>query len=168
MHWEDPEGWDGAGGGRGGSGWETHINPWLIHVNVWQKSLQYCKVISLQLIKINEKKKENVPLNIAVILNFCWKQSIVSLNESLHRSHIDVLYTLNGVSLWLSGLKMGKKKKKKESSCQAGDMGSIPRLGRFSGEGNGNPLQCSCLENPMDRGAWRATVHGVAKESDTT
>ena len=122
MHWEDPEGWDGAGGGRGGSGWETHINPWLIHVNVWQKSLQYCKVISLQLIKINEKKKENVPLNIAVILNFCWKQSIVSLNESLHRSHIDVLYTLNGVSLWLSGLKMGKKKKKKESSCQAGDM----------------------------------------------
>ena len=41
-----------------GSGWGTHVNPWLIHVNVWQKPLQYCKVISLQLIKINEKKKE--------------------------------------------------------------------------------------------------------------
>ena len=48
------------------------------------------------------------------------------------------------------------------------DMGSIPGLGRSSGVGNGNPLQYSCLENPMDRGAWRATVHGVAKETDTT
>ena len=47
---------DGEGGERGGSGWGTHVNPWLIHVNVWQKSLQYCKVISLQLIKINGKK----------------------------------------------------------------------------------------------------------------
>ena len=43
----------------GGIGWGTHGNPWLIHVNVWQKSLQYCKVISLQLIKINEKKKDS-------------------------------------------------------------------------------------------------------------
>ena len=42
---------------EGGLGWGTHINPWLIHVNVWQKTLQYCKVISLQLIKINGKKK---------------------------------------------------------------------------------------------------------------
>ena len=41
--------------------------------------------------------------------------------------------------------------------------GSIPGLGRSPGEGNGNPLQYSCLENPMDRGAWRATVHGVAQ-----
>ena len=44
-----------------------------------------------------------MPLNIAVILNFCWKQRIVSLNETLHISHVDVLYTLNGVSPWLSG-----------------------------------------------------------------
>ena len=43
------------------------------------------------------------------------------------------------------------------------DMGSIPGLGRSPGEGNDNTLQYSCLENPMDRGAWRATVHGVAK-----
>ena len=41
-----------------GSGWGTHVNPWLIHVNVWQKPLEYCKVISLQLIKINEKLKK--------------------------------------------------------------------------------------------------------------
>ena len=45
----------------------------------------------------------------------------------------------------------------------AGDPGSIPRLGRSSGEGNGNPLQYSCLKNPMDRGVWWATVHGVTK-----
>ena len=69
-----------------------HVNPWPIHVNLWQKPLQYCKVISLQLIKIN------------------------GINKS-----------------------QGEKK------------------------GNGNPLQDSCLGNPMDRGAWRAAVHGVAK-----
>ena len=45
----------------------------------------------------------------------------------------------------------------------AGDTGSIPGSERFAGEGNGNPLQYSCLENAMDRGAWWATVHGVAK-----
>ena len=56
----------------------------------------------------------------------------------------------------------------KESVCNAGDAGLIPGLGRSPGEGHGNPLQCSCLENPMGRGAWRATVHGVEKESDTT
>ena len=51
----------------------------------------------------------------------------------------------------------------KVSVCNAGDPGSIPELGRSPGEGNGNPLQCSCLENPMDGGAWWATVHGVTK-----
>ena len=53
-----------------------------------------------------------------------------------------------------------------ESADDAGDMGyvgSIPGSGRSLGEGNGNPLQYSCLENPMDRGAWQATVHGVTK-----
>ena len=50
----------------------------------------------------------------------------------------------------------------------AGDLGSIPGSGRFPGEGNGNPLQYSCLENPTDGGAWWATVHGGHKESDTT
>ena len=51
----------------------------------------------------------------------------------------------------------------KESACDEGDLGSIPGLQRSPGEGNGFPFQYSCLENPMDRGAWQATVHGVTK-----
>ena len=54
----------------------------------------------------------------------------------------------------------------RESDCDAGDAGFIPELGRSPGEGNGNLLQYSCLGNPMQGGAWRATVHGVA-ESQT-
>ena len=51
----------------------------------------------------------------------------------------------------------------KASALNAGDLGSIPGSGRSPGEGNGTPLQCSCLENPMEGGAWQATVHRVAK-----
>ena len=68
MHETSALGWytgmtqrDGMGREVGGSGWGTHVNPWLIHVNVWQKPLQYCKAISLQLIKIIGKKKINLP-----------------------------------------------------------------------------------------------------------
>ena len=71
------------------------------------------------------------------------------------------LYLHNGASLWLSS---------KESPCNAGaagDVGLIPGLGRSPGGGHSNPLQYSCLENPVDRGAWWATVHRVA-ESDMT
>ena len=63
-------------------------------------------------------------------------------------------YQHEGPSRWLSG---------KKSACQAGDMGSIPGLGRSPGEGNGNPLQYSCLGTPMDRRAWQVILHGVAK-----
>ena len=59
-----------------------------------------------------------------------------------------------GLPWWPSG---------KDSACSVGDPGSIPGSGRSPGVGNGNPLQYSCPENPMDRGAWRATVHGVTK-----
>ena len=69
-----------------------------------------------------------------------------------------MLLQMLGLPWWLSG---------KESTCQAGDVDLIPGLGRFPGEGNGNPLQYSCLGNPMDRGAWRAIAFGVKKELDT-
>ena len=74
----------------------------------------------------------------------CWRDARIKLG-SPERS---------GLPWWLSG---------KESACDAGDLGSIPGSGRSPGEGNGHPLQYSCLRHPMDRGAWRATVHGVAK-----
>ena len=69
----------------------------------------------------------------------------------------NLLTFLLGLHLWFSN---------KESACNAGDTGdsgSIPGSGRAPGGGNGNPFQYSCLENPMDRGAWWAAVHGVAK-----
>ena len=56
----------------------------------------------------------------------------------------------------------------KNPPCNTRDMSLIPGPGRSPAEGNGNPLWYSCPGNPMDRGAWQATVHGVAKESDTT
>ena len=64
------------------------------------------------------------------------------------------VFSYLGLPRWLSS---------KESTCNARDSGLIPGLGRFPGEGHGYPLQYSCLENPMDRGAWQATVHGVTK-----
>ena len=67
------------------------------------------------------------------------------------------------VPRWCSG--------KEESTCHTGDARDtdlIPGLGRSRGGGNGNPLQDSCLENPKDKGAWQATVHGVTKQSDMT
>ena len=72
----------------------------------------------------------------------------------------ELLYVYPIYVLGFSGGSHGK-----ASDCNAADPGSIPGLGRSPGEGNGNPLQYSCLENPMDRGTWWATVHGVTKES---
>ena len=75
----------------------------------------------------------------------------IHLQKSSYHSEIYVLLVL---PRWLSG---------KESTCQVGDLGSISRLERSPGGGNGNPLQYSCLGNPMDRGAWQATVYRVAR-----
>ena len=72
------------------------------------------------------------------------------------------IHTIKYHAWWLS---------RKESTCNAGmagNTGLIPRLERSPGEVNGNPLQYSCLENPMDRGDWRATVHGIAQELEMT
>ena len=83
------------------------------------------------------------------------------VDHALDALWADLLQML-GLPSWLSG---------KESVCIAGDtgnMGLISGLGRSPGKGNGHPLQYSCLENPMDRGAWQATVHGVAKSQTQT
>ena len=80
---------------------------------------------------------------------FCKVKAICDLGESL----------VFHLFLAMLGLLCGSEGK--ESASNVGDPDSIPELGRSPGEGNGNPLQYSCLENPMDGGAWRATVYGV-------
>ena len=81
-----------------------------------------------------------------------------SLGQSAEETKMTEVHPFNHCPPGLPGGSDGK-----ESACNEGDLGLIPGLGRFPGEGNGNPLQYSCLENPMDRGAWWATVHGVSK-----
>ena len=75
VHWDDPVGWDG----EGGSGWGTHVNLWLIHVNVWQRPLQYCKVISLQL--KNKWKKKIIGIKIKKIKNK-WIQNMLKYTSN--------------------------------------------------------------------------------------
>ena len=91
------------------------------------------------------------------LLHFIWAQAKGLSMETKRKFHLtmDMPYS----KLWLSG---------KEPACNAGDKGSIPGLGRSPGEGNGNPLQYSCLENLLVREAWWATAHRGCKESDMT
>ena len=136
--WGRPRGIGWRGRWEGGSGWGIHVPPWLIHVNIWQNPLQYCKVISLQLIKINEKKKKEKkkestcsagPGFNSWIRKICWR-----------RDRLPVLVFL-GCPCDSAG---------KESACIVGDLCLIPGLGRSPGEGKGYPFQYSCLENSMD------------------
>ena len=70
----------------------------------------------------------------------------------------DIFTTHHSLTMGFPGSSTGK-----ESACNMGDPGLIPGSERFPGGGHGNPLQYSCLENPMNRGTWQATVHGVTK-----
>ena len=81
------------------------------------------------------------------------KMPSLSVPQLLHLKK-KLIIALAGPPSWLSG---------KESTCNAGDEGLIPESGRSPGKQNGNPLLCSCLENPMDRETWQATVHRVTK-----
>ena len=90
--------------------------------------------------------------------NQIYKHLIIGINSDKNTSKVLPVEALAVHLLNFPGSSVGK-----ESACKAGDAGSIPGLGRSPGEGNGNPLQYSCLVNPMDRGAWRATVHRVTK-----
>ena len=78
--------------------------------------------------------------------------------EHFHTLQSFVFYQFKRTDVSKSGSSDGK-----ESACNVGDLGLIPGLGRSPGEGKGHPLQYSCLQNPMDRGGWQATVHGVGK-----
>ena len=79
-------------------------------------------------------------------------------------AELDTTEWLNWTELnWIPGFNFPHSSLGKKSACSAGDQGSIPGLGRSPGEGNSNPLQYSRLENPMERGAWGAMVHGVAR-----
>ena len=97
--------------------------------------------------------------------------SVASITAIQQRDSVIYIYTFSFKRiLFLYGLGLPRWCNGKESVCQHGDTrdkGLIPGSRRSPGGGNGNPLQYSCLENPMDRGSWWATVHGVA-ESDTT
>ena len=72
-------------------------------------------------------------------------------------------FLFDSILMGFSGISVGK-----ESACSVRDPVLIPVSGRSPGEGNGNPLQYSCLENPMDRGAWQATVYGITKSRTLT
>ena len=90
-----------------------------------------------------------------------WNSVIAKMKTPKQAPNSKCLIEINynmvlGLPKWLSG---------KESASNTGDTGSVPGSGRSPGVGNGNPLQYCCLGNPMDRVAWRVTVHGVAKES---
>ena len=94
---ERPRGIGWRGRWEGGSGWGIHVNLWLIHVNVWQKPLQYCTVISLQLIKINEEKK-SMKLN---YFNFMfWEDDFTMWDSSLHIKHIHYNFSLETFSCY--------------------------------------------------------------------
>ena len=84
-----------------------------------------------------------------------------SLSHTENSHLLSILHMVMYVSLGF--LVAQRLKRLPASACNEGDLGSIPQSGRFSGEGNGTPLQYSCLENPRDGGAWWAAVHGVAQ-----
>ena len=102
-------------------------------------------------------------------LKFLYKEDLFHLSHLFiyliihtYQYGLRLFYTFSCSPIWhYLGFAGGSDSK--ESACNIGDPGSIPESGRSPGEGNGNPLQCSFLENFMSRGAWLATVHGIAK-----
>ena len=123
----------------------------LLTQYVWLNvCLQHLPVTKVQILNILKVWVFVKPIKV-----FCMvRNHPVSCDQSAAHSKIPSLWKKKGLPRWLSG---------KESACNAGDPGSIPGWTRSPGVGNGNPLQYSCLENPVDRGAWQGTVHRVAQ-----
>ena len=112
-----------------------------------------------QPIKMKKKRKSRFPFRSSNFICVTIK-TVLSILKSSYVAH--KLIT-NFRQLYVSHVGMNHSSAGQESACNAGHPGSIAGLGRSTGEGNGNPLQYSCLENPMDRGACQATVHGVTR-----
>ena len=107
--------------------------------------------------KVKERKIRHLSL-----IDGKFQQKIRKLNQAIKNTSCpNVIYSKNVYIKAVWGFPWGLDDK--ESACNAGDPCSIPGLGRSPGEGNGNPLQFSSLENSMDRGAWWVTVHGVVE-----
>ena len=156
---------------------ESSLAPQMSLSSSWLNSFPYCWVSSKAILK--HVKSSSLPCMGSTDLRPPVVLSSVVLKFLLESSPTRSVPTLLKTPwLWLSfqppalGLHLPTSQRPlgfpcssvgKESTCNAGDPGSIPRSGRSPGEGNGNPLQYSCLENPMDRGAWWATVHGVTR-----
>ena len=87
-----------------------------------------------------------------------WGRTESGTTEAKQKVGLKFLFLINLFLIGFPCSSVGKK-----SACNAGDLGSIPGSGKSPGEGSGNPLDYSCLENSMDRGAWQATVHGVTR-----
>ena len=125
------------------------------HYNKWEESNLFdCfhpnKISEAQFVSENRQcKPEEVHISSQVV-----GITFINLCVAVTQHWVSFLYV--SINVGFPGGSDGK-----ESACNAGDLSSIPGLGRSPGEGNGNPLQYSCLENPMDRGAWKATVHAV-------
>ena len=113
----------------------------------------WCRVRGADILKV---MSESVPSHLLAVgeLPPSANSDMPALMQDPTQIQLSFAILQMGLPWWLSG---------EESACQAGDAGSVPGLGRSRGEGNGNPLQYSCLGDPMDRGAWWSIVHGVAK-----
>ena len=104
-----------------------------------------------------------ISLEPGIIIVFEGKRNVKMKGYPVPISMLEYCYRLNCVHTHTPDPDFPGGSHGKQSACNAGDPGSIPGLGRSPGEGNGNPLQYSCLENSMDREAWWAIVHGAAK-----
>ena len=117
-----------------------------------------CKIEVSQILKTQYEKKRMY--NTDNFLYWLHAEIIFWISQAQYKYIIVISFTylFLGLPRWLSG---------KEFTCQAGEVCLNSGSGSSPGEGNGNPLQYSCLGNPLDRGAWQITVHGVAKQLDT-
>ena len=130
--------------------------------NSWSLSLQSKAFAAVQLLSPSLcdpiDRRTQAPLSFTISQSLFKLMSIESVMSSNHLILCHPILLLPSILRSFPGDPGGK-----ESACNTGDPGSAPGLGRSSGEGKGNPLQYSCLENPMDRGARRPTVYGVTK-----